>query len=92
MAAHIYCMISERSALTLKNPKPVTGKEMRNCDINTSHWAPGKHRHVELRKLQSRGPKAHILAALTEADFSLSLKLIKPAEIASPNGLNEIFN
>ena len=54
--------------------------------------APGKHRHVELRKLQSRGPKARIPAALTEADFSLSLKLIKPAEIASPNGLNEIFN
>ena len=35
MAAHIYCVISDRSALTLKNPKTVTGKEMRKRDMNT---------------------------------------------------------
>ena len=35
MAAHIYCMISDRFVPTLKNPKTVTGKEMRKCDINT---------------------------------------------------------
>lgn len=35
MAAHIYCVISDRSALTLKNPKTVMGKEMRKLDMNT---------------------------------------------------------
>ena len=33
MAAHIYCMISDRSVLTLKNPKTVTGKEMRKSTL-----------------------------------------------------------
>lgn len=36
MAAHIYCVISDRSALTLKNPKTVVmGKETRKRDMNT---------------------------------------------------------
>lgn len=94
MAAHIYCVISDRSALTLKNPKTVKGKEMRKCDINTPQ-VTGRQESIaalSLGKRWSRGPGARVPAALMEANFSLSLKLIKPAETASPNGLNEIFN
>ena len=87
-------MVSDRSALTLKNPKAVTEKEMRKCDINILRFT--LHRKsitaFSLGNWRSKKPEARISTALTEANFSLSLKLIKPAETASPNGLNEIFN
>ena len=68
------------------------GDEKARHEHTAGYRALGKHRRVELGKLQSRGLEARVPAALMEANFSLSLKLIKPAETASPNGLNEIFN